>query len=87
MKKLVFISVFLIFASPVWATVYKWTDERGVVNFADDPDKIPASYRNSAEEINTPKMPTRTAQAATTSMYVLPIHEPKRGVKLGDTFG
>ena len=60
MKKLIFILVLLIFASSAWATVYKWVDERGVVNFADDLDKVPPAYRNSVEEVKTPKMPTQT---------------------------
>ena len=74
MKKLVFISVLLIFASPLWANVYRWTDERGVVNFVDDLDKIPPPYRNSAEEVKTSKMPTQPVQT-TTSTKAPPISQ------------
>jgi hypothetical protein len=40
---------------PVHATVYEWTDERGVVSFTDDPDKVPARYRKNMkkQEIET----------------------------------
>ncbi|NIP99036.1 MAG: DUF4124 domain-containing protein [Nitrospinaceae bacterium] len=31
------------------STIYKWTDERGVVHFTDDPLKIPPRYRTSPE--------------------------------------
>jgi hypothetical protein len=41
------------------AVVYKWVDDRGVVNFADALDKVPPAYRSSVEEIKTPKIPTR----------------------------
>jgi len=75
MKRLVFISVLLMFASSAWATIYRWTDERGVVNFADDPDKIPPAYQNNAEEIKTPKVRIRSAQT-TTSTKTPPISQP-----------
>jgi hypothetical protein len=50
MKKLLFILLILIFASSASAAVYKWVDEAGVVNFTDDPSKIPPYYRNKTEE-------------------------------------
>ena len=75
MKKLALISVLLILASSAWATVYRWADEGGVVNFTDNPDRVPPAYRNSAEEINTPKMPTQTAQTTTTSAKAPPISQ------------
>jgi len=75
MKRLVFILVLLIFASSAWATVYKWTDEGGVVNFADNLDKVPPAYRNDAEEVKTPKMPAQTARTATTSTNAPPISQ------------
>jgi hypothetical protein len=59
MKKLIFILFLFVFASSASATLYKWVDERGVVNFADDLDKVPPIYRNSIEELKAPKMPTQ----------------------------
>jgi hypothetical protein len=60
MKKLPFILLILIFASSASATVYKWVDQRGVVNFADDYSKVPPNYRNKAEELNLSKMEPST---------------------------
>ncbi len=41
----------LVFTSPAYtATVYKWVDKNGVVNFTDDIDKIPPSYRDRVEK-------------------------------------
>lgn len=37
-------------AGPLWAETYEWTDNKGVVNFTDDLDKVPAKYRNKARE-------------------------------------
>ena len=55
MKKLLLISFMLIFASSASATVYKWADEGGVMNFTDDYGKIPPDYRNKAKEVSMPK--------------------------------
>jgi len=50
MKKLFVLLVLLIFSAPVFAaTIYKWVDKDGVVNFTDDPSKVPPSYRNRVE--------------------------------------
>ena len=56
MKKILFLLFILIFASSAWATVYKWVDNGGVVNFADDFSKIPPDYRNQVEELNIAQM-------------------------------
>jgi hypothetical protein len=56
MKKLLFIFLILIFASSASATVYRWVDERGVVNFADDYNKVPPQYRSNVEEMSMPRM-------------------------------
>jgi hypothetical protein len=54
-KLLIFILSFIfIFASSASATVYKWVDERGVVNFTDDYSNVPPSYRDSVVETNAP---------------------------------
>ncbi len=48
MKKIIIPAVLMIFlVSPLRAaTIYKWVDEKGVTNFADDPEKIPPAYRD-----------------------------------------
>jgi len=56
MKKFIFILFILIFASSASATIYRWVDEKGVVNFTDDDSKIPPDYRNKVEEVKTAKM-------------------------------
>ncbi len=51
MKKLFVLLILLIFAAPVdAATIYKWVDKDGVVNFTDDLSKVPPSYRNQVEK-------------------------------------
>jgi hypothetical protein len=50
MKKLLILLILLIFAATVYpATIYKWVDKEGVVNFTDDLSKVPPSYRNRVE--------------------------------------
>ena len=44
-----------IFTSSASATIYRWVDEKGVTNFADDYDKIPPAYRDKAEEVKVAK--------------------------------
>ncbi len=64
MKKLLFILLLLIFASPASATVYKWADDRGVTNFTDDYSKVPRNYRNQVEEVSMPKTGSPTLSQA-----------------------
>jgi hypothetical protein len=64
-KKLIFVLSFLfIFASSASATIYRWVDEKGVVNFSDDYSKVPPEYRNKVEEVNIQKTgPSTSSQA------------------------
>jgi hypothetical protein len=55
MKKLILILFLLIFASSASATVYKWLDDRGILNFTDDIDNVPAAYQNDVARIEIPK--------------------------------
>jgi hypothetical protein len=58
-----FLSHYLLivfFASSAWATIYRWVDKGGVVNFADDFSKVPPEYRNKVEEMNISKMEPST---------------------------
>ncbi len=63
MKKLLIIFVILIFASSASATVYRWVDERGVTNFADDYDKVPPRYQNQVDEMNMPRTAAAPSRA------------------------
>ena len=51
MKKYLYLFVILMtFSSPAFgATVYKWLDQRGIVNFTDDLNKVPSAYRSRVE--------------------------------------
>ena len=54
MKKLLILLVLLVFAIPAYAaTVYRWVDKEGVVNFTDDLSKVPPSYRDRVEKEET----------------------------------
>jgi hypothetical protein len=49
-----YIIFFLVFISSAYgATIYKWVDKEGVVNFTDDLSKVPPSYRNRVEKEET----------------------------------
>jgi hypothetical protein len=65
MRKLIFIlSFLLIFTSSASATIYKWVDEKGVVNFTDDYSNVRPDYRNKVEEVNIAKMGPSTPSNA-----------------------
>ncbi|HUL30705.1 MAG TPA: DUF4124 domain-containing protein [Thermodesulfobacteriota bacterium] len=49
-----------IFTSSASATIYRWVDEKGVVNLADDYDKIPPAYRDKVEEVKIAKTGSST---------------------------
>ena len=78
-KKLIFALSFLfIFASSASATIYRWVDEEGVVNFSDDYSKIPPEYRHKVEEVNIQKTgPSTPSQAPSGKITV--------GVQSGET--
>jgi hypothetical protein len=49
-RKIFILLMLLVFISPSYAaTIYKWVDKDGVVNFTDDLSKVPPSYRNRVE--------------------------------------
>jgi chromosome segregation ATPase len=51
MQRIFFVLIILVFISSINAqTLYKWTDEKGVVNYSDDYNKIPPAYRNQIKE-------------------------------------
>jgi uncharacterized phage infection (PIP) family protein YhgE len=70
MKKLIIVSCLLLFTSSVYgATLYKWVNKEGVVNFTEDYEKVPPIYRNTVEKINigtedTPKPDVPAASQA-----------------------
>jgi hypothetical protein len=63
MRTLYIISCLLIFVSSASAAVYKWVDDKGVENFAEDVSKVPPDYRDKVEEVALPKTgPSAPAQ-------------------------
>ena len=46
---LVILAVFFLSSSLLAHTFYKWVDEKGVVNYADDYNNIPPAYRGRVE--------------------------------------
>ena len=50
MRKFLILLILLVFAVPAYgATVYKWVDEKGVVNFTDEYKEISPAFRNRVE--------------------------------------
>jgi prefoldin subunit 5 len=50
MRKFLIFLILLTFTVPAYAaTVYKWVDKDGVVNYTDDYGQVPALYRNRVE--------------------------------------
>ncbi|MDA8142000.1 MAG: DUF4124 domain-containing protein [Desulfobacteraceae bacterium] len=49
----------LIFGSVAWADIYKWTDEKGVIHFSDQP---PAQNQGTQEVESQPSAPPSTYQ-------------------------
>lgn len=44
--------LFILF-SPVYAEIYKWTDDKGGVHFTEDPSTIPEKYRDKVKSRET----------------------------------
>ena len=51
MKGFLIFLILFVFTLPAYgATIYKWVDKNGVVNFTDDYEKVPPLYRNQVQE-------------------------------------
>ena len=79
MKRLPFVLfVFILFfVTSASATVYKWVDRNGVVNFADDDSKIPRDYRHQAEELNTARPGSSVPSQAPPEKAIVGTPSPK----------
>jgi len=71
MRNFFILLILLTFSLPAYsATIYKWIDKEGGVNFTDDLSKVPPSYRNQVEkeerkdvkEEVTPRLPQATTR-------------------------
>jgi len=72
-KALMSILVLWVFVSIGYgATVYKWVDKEGVINFTDDYNQIPPQYRNQiqmeelrgSQKVETPASPPASAKGS-----------------------
>ncbi len=54
-QKMVVVAVMFGFSSGALADTYQWVDDKGIVHFTDDPDRIPARYQKRVREIPSPK--------------------------------
>jgi prefoldin subunit 5 len=50
MKFVIILILFAFVSSANAATIYKWMDEKGVVNFTDDYNKVPLTFHNRVEK-------------------------------------
>ncbi|UFS69673.1 DUF4124 domain-containing protein [Geomonas sp. RF6] len=61
------VAAILLYALPLIAQTYEWTDERGTVNFTEDLGKVPPKYRKKAkligEESGAPQVTEETEPA------------------------
>lgn len=69
-RRLLYFLIFLVFISPVNAqTIYRWTDEKGVVNYTDEYSKVPPKYRDQVQaekwkDIQKPGVPSLAPRQA-----------------------
>jgi clan AA aspartic protease (TIGR02281 family) len=54
-ETIVFAIVLIFLATPGYAEMFTWVDEKGTVHFVDDPSRIPEKYRPDAEFRKTSK--------------------------------
>jgi chromosome segregation ATPase len=61
-KKVFILLILMGFISPAYATTfYKWVDEKGVVNFTDDYNRVPPAFRSRLKTETYVQEETRTA--------------------------
>jgi hypothetical protein len=83
MRRLLYFLIFLVLIPPADAqTIYKWTDEQGVVNYTDEYSKVPPAYRDQvgvekwkdiqkpgAPSLAPPQAPSQETGEATADIY------------------
>ena len=52
MPRFVFAVMILVLAASAQADIYKWVDQRGTVNYTEDPGKVPPKYRKKVTVIS-----------------------------------
>ncbi|HEY6872415.1 MAG TPA: DUF4124 domain-containing protein [Geobacteraceae bacterium] len=72
MKKFMVFIVLALFAAPALAETYTWTDDQGVVNFADDLGSIPKKFRKKAKVVGEEEPPPAEVQEGSDKPAVQP---------------
>jgi hypothetical protein len=84
-KLLLFLLLFVLVTPVSAATVYKWVDEKGVVNFTDDLNNVPPAYQNQVE---AKEYLTEVGSASTTAEKPSPSIAPQRKDEIrADVYG
>lgn len=79
--------MFLVIAAlpfTCYADFYQYTDNKGVINFVDDPNKIPAKYRVKAKVRNEKAMTATNTTAVTliNNNIVIPVMMNNKGITI-----
>ena len=64
MQRIFLVLTALFLAVPAVAATYKWVDEKGTINYADDLGKIPKKYRERAKTIDEQPPPVEVIESA-----------------------
>lgn len=73
-------AVLLLISQPASGQLYEWTDENGSVNFTDNPDSVPAKYRNrvrTRESVDNEAPKAVEKPAAQTPVQTAPRPSPR----------
>lgn len=54
MKSIMMLLLVAVLAQPAMGETYRWIDERGTVNFTEDPGKVPKKFRKKVTVISDP---------------------------------
>jgi len=68
------------------AQVYKWTDDKGVVHFTDDPGRVPEKYQGKAQTAPVESPPAPPPQAPASPQPVPSRTAPTPTAKTGDGY-
>jgi hypothetical protein len=79
-RTLIWGTVLLLLTSGVQAAVFEWTDDKGVVHFTDNPERVPAKYRHKARERESISGET-SATAPESPQQAVPAPAPPAPVK------
>jgi hypothetical protein len=76
--ELVAILTFFVFIQPVYAEIYKWTDDKGGVHFTEDPFTIPDKYRDKVKSRETEEDKLTPQEKARTKQPQERVQQPQR---------